>query len=263
MDAVDEYRGIPDDARACLIEAFSGVEVTVQTRWGPSRRIPLSRGVPQGSVSGPELAKPAQEPVLRRREHSEAFYVTSAGRRVSQVAYVDDGEHYGSGAADLPVIVRDLGAGSLASGIGFAWAKFSAFARDWDAFASSHLAAGSGLEAEGIRATGWDIWNGGPASSFIVRSTEDDAEKLLGKRGTFTDKYSLAAADTIAKLKGIRTMLQSRRATWDESAAVIQLMVRGVVGYAPLVGIPQPPALHAEDAAFLRIVNCGFGGGCV
>ena len=74
----------------------------------------------QGSVSGPEVYKPAQEPILRVRESSIAQYVSSQGRRIAAAGYVDDAEHYGAGAAHLPVILGELGAGSQATGVGFA-----------------------------------------------------------------------------------------------------------------------------------------------
>jgi hypothetical protein len=41
------------------------------------------------------------------------------GRRVATVGYSDDAEHYGSGIADVPVIVSELGLGSVHTGIGF------------------------------------------------------------------------------------------------------------------------------------------------
>ena len=38
-----------------------------------------------------------------------------------------------------------------------------------------------------------------------------------------------------------------------------QLIARGVVGYAPLVGTPAPSHLHAEDSAFLLVVLARLG----
>ena len=67
------------------------------------------------------------DPILRLRESSPAAYVTSSGRRVATVGYSDDAEHYGSGIADVPVIVSELGLGSVHTGIGFVWAKFPPF----------------------------------------------------------------------------------------------------------------------------------------
>ena len=50
---------------------------------------------------------------------------------------MDDTEHYDAGAEHLPIIVRELGAGSLGTGIGYSWHKFSAYATDWGAYAAS------------------------------------------------------------------------------------------------------------------------------
>ena len=47
--------------------------------------------------------------------------------------------------------------------------------------------------------------------------------------------------------------------TWDEAAAIMQLVVRGVVGYAPLLGILAHASLHAEGAAFQRLLLIGIG----
>ena len=85
----------------------------VDTKWGPSPPVHCQRGVPQGAVSSPELSKPAQDPLLRVREHSCACYVSSSGRRVSVAGYVDDAEHYAQGACQLPQLLCDLSIGSL------------------------------------------------------------------------------------------------------------------------------------------------------
>ena len=69
-------------------------------------------GNTQGSVSGMELFKPAQEPILRIREHSAAKYISSTRRRIVGVGFVDDVQHYGAGARHLPTIVKELGTGS-------------------------------------------------------------------------------------------------------------------------------------------------------
>ena len=44
----------------------------------------------------------------------------------------DDMEHHGKGIKDLVAIMHELGLGSIATGIGFAWAKVTAFASDCD-----------------------------------------------------------------------------------------------------------------------------------
>ena len=48
------------------------------------------------------------------------------------------------------------------------------------------------------------------------------------------------------------------RASWDELATMWQLIARGIVGYAPLVGTPSPESLHAEDSAFALAILAGL-----
>ena len=259
VDSVMQVRGVPDPARRLVADAFTGMRVAVETRAGPAPPIVVNRGFPQGSVSGPEASKPAQEPILRMRRTSPAQYVTSAGRRVACAGYVDDAEHYGSGAADLPTIVAELGLGSVATGIGFAWPKFSAYASDWDDFLASPASLGSGMTVTDIAAEGWDIWRGGAAPGRIPRALSDTVEKLLGKRGSICDRHSIAASDLLSRLRGVRHLASARRCSWDETAALYQLVVRGVLSYAPLVGIVDAAELHAEDAAFQRLVLSGLG----
>ena len=68
--------------------------------------------------------------------------------------FVDDTEHYGGGAFDLAIIMRELSLGSIATRIGFAWLKFTAFATDWnDAIGT----IGYPFSPAGIHASGWDI----------------------------------------------------------------------------------------------------------
>ena len=73
----------------------------------------------QGSVSGPEQAKPAQSPILGLRAASKACYLTSRGREVRAAGFVDDTQHYGSGGFHLCTIMGELSRGSIAIGIGF------------------------------------------------------------------------------------------------------------------------------------------------
>ena len=86
----------------------------------------------EGSVSGAEQAKLAQSIILAVRAVSKAFYTTFRGRKVHAAGFVDDTEHYGSGAPDLAIIMRELSLGSVATGIGCAWPKFTAFATNWN-----------------------------------------------------------------------------------------------------------------------------------
>ena len=88
------------------------------------------QGFVQGSVFGPEQAKPAQSSILALRAVSKAFYIKFHGRKVHAAGFVDNTEHYGSGSSDLAIIMHELSLGSIATGIGFAWPKFTAFATD-------------------------------------------------------------------------------------------------------------------------------------
>ena len=69
-----ESRGVPEEVRRLAAEMFQGVEVQVETQWGLTRPLAIRREVPQGSVSGPESSKPAQDPILRLRELRPAHY---------------------------------------------------------------------------------------------------------------------------------------------------------------------------------------------
>ena len=61
------------------------------------------------------------------------------------------------------------------------------------------------------------------------------------------------------KLRRALQRLSALRASWDERVAFFQWIMRGVVGYVPLVGLPQPSDLHAVDAAFHNLVLAGMG----
>ena len=102
----------------------------------------------------------------------------------------------------------------------------------------------------GVAAEGYDTWSGEVARAVVPRILEDTPEKLLGKRGSIRDKHNMARGILEERLRGIRISARSRRASWDELAAVVSLVVRGVLSYAPLVGLPFPSTLHNEDAAF-------------
>ena len=111
--------------------------------------------------------------------------------------------------------------GSEASGVGFAWSKFSAFASDWD----SALPAiqDPRIHQNGATVTSWDT--------------------LLGKRGTVADRHTLAAQDLVTKLEAVRHRLACKCCSWDEGRAMIQWILGGSLGYAPLVGLPSPATL--------------------
>ena len=124
--------------------------------------------------------------------------------------------------------------------------------------------AGAAVEMSsvGIVAHGYDIWSGGGGRAVVPRVLIDAVEKFLGKRGSVLDKHGAARGELEFRLLNIRAAARSQRASWDEVAAVIQLVVRGVLCYAPLVGLPSPSSLHSEDAAYHRLVLAGLGTRC-
>ena len=132
--------------------------------------------------------------------------------------------------------MSELSCGSIATGIGYAWPKFTAYASDWDEAVRS---IGFPFTSNSIHVSGWDIWKGCVIQSFVPRAYSDTIEKLLGKRGTIEDRHSLAAGDIVSKINGLRLRIGIIRASWDEAAAMWQVIARGVVGYAPLVGTPS------------------------
>ena len=249
VDAVQQARGLPDSIRQFYQAAFQGLTIQVDTRWGPSDPVHCHRGVPQGAVSSPELSKPAQDPLLRLRESSPACYISSAGRRVPMAGYVDDAEHYASGARQLPRLLQDLSRGSLLTGIGFAWDKFHAFATDWDIVAATPQGQAAGFTPEGIPVSGYDIWTGEELTATLPRAKDTDEELLLGKRGTYLDRHSAATEDLMLKLDKLLQGFSARRFSWDELILGAQLYAAGYLNYAPLVGTPSPQALHRHDSA--------------
>ena len=113
IDSVLQARGVPDSARRFYAAAFQGHRLQLETKFGLTPEVAVQRGVMQGGVSSPELSRPAQDPILRLREQSSAVYTTSHGRRVATAGFSDDAEHYGSGVADIPTVVSELGFGGV------------------------------------------------------------------------------------------------------------------------------------------------------
>ncbi|CAJ1336928.1 unnamed protein product [Effrenium voratum] len=236
VDAVRLARGFADSTRRLYQDAFQDLR----------------------SMSSPELSKAAQEPVMRMREQSKACYGTSHGREISAAAYADDAEHYGRGAADLLDITDELAAASCATGIGFSWHKFRAYASDWDA--ARLLPEGAErLLPDGLAVTGRDIWQGGVCNAILPRSEAEDAEKLLGKRGTLLDKHALARQDLHEKLRNVRLRATLRHCAWDEVLMLYEWCARGHINYAPLMGFLRPPQMHDEDAALQRLILARLG----
>ena len=188
------------------------------------------------------------------RELGRQAYITSKGVAVKCSAYVDDAEHYGAGAAQLRPIMDDLSLGGAATGIGFAWNKFSAYATDWEEYCSTPAGADDGVTNEGIAVTGYDIWQGGTIHETVPRAFADTEERLLGKSGCIRDRHTIAREETIRTLANTRSHIYQKRASWDEVAAYVQMMVRGIIAYCPLDGIPHPSYLHNEDRALQQLL---------
>ena len=74
--------------------------------------------------------------------------------------------------------MRELSLGSIATGIGYAWPKFSAFAKDLNEAISL---IGPPFSHNGIHATGLDIWNGGTFNAVVLRAHVHTVEQLFGK----------------------------------------------------------------------------------
>ena len=119
--------GVPIEASSTAADAFDQLEFTIETRLGITPAI-IPDGYAQGSRGASEQSKPAQSPILNLSANSFALYVTVGGIEVYAVGYVDDTEHYGKGIDDLVQIIKELGVGSIATGICFAFAKFISFA---------------------------------------------------------------------------------------------------------------------------------------
>ena len=129
-------------------------------------------------------------------------------------------------------IISDRSLTSWAAGIGFSWSKFTACASDWDIYEPCPDAP---ILRNGIKVSGWDIWGGGVINAVVPRAYADTTEKLLGKRGCTNDRHTIAALDTITKVRNIRSRIATIRTWWDETATMWQPIARGIVGYAPLI----------------------------
>ena len=60
------------------------------------------------------------------------------------------------------MIISELEAGSMATGIGFSWTKFSAFASDWSEFVSNGDPNSTGITEESARQVGTSGTVGAP-----------------------------------------------------------------------------------------------------
>ena len=188
---------------------------------------PDSNGYVRGSCSAPEQTKPAQTQTLSIRAVSSAHYTTSHERRVYAAGFVDDTEHYCSGSKDLITIMNDLSPGSWATGIGFSWSKFTQYAPDWDEVDHS---SGTPILHNGIKVTGWGIWEGGIIRAIVLRTYADTTDKLLDKRRCINDRHTIAALDIMTKIRNIRSRIASTRTPRGETATMWQLIARGILG---------------------------------
>ena len=209
-ETVEECMNIQGCSSELTSETFFNLSVSIETRWGLSPPVIPTRGFVQGFVSGPEQARPVQSPILALRAVSKACYLTIHGREVRAAGFVDDTEHYGGGAPHLNTIMSELSCGSIATGIGYAWHKFTAYASDWDDAVRS---IGLPFTPDGIHVSGWDIRNGGVIQSFAPRSYPDTVEKLLGKHGTILDRHSLPVGDIVSKINRLRLRIRTIRAS--------------------------------------------------
>ena len=73
------------------------------------------------------------------------------------------------------------------------------------------------------------------------------------------DRHSLASQDLVEKLAAVRQRIACKCCSWDEGLAMIQMIIGGVLSYAPLIGIPPPVALHQEDATLHRLLLSSLG----
>ena len=207
----------------------------------------------QGAVSSPELSRPAQDPILRL---SIALLLMS---RPAVVAWPRPGTQ---------MMLSTMAAASriyLTSSPSLVLAAFTLVLALLGTNSPPLLLTGmilglfSPLSPASLRITSFDIWKGGQVTSVLRRTLPDASETLLGKPGVFSDKHSLAAEELLQKLRRALQRLSALRALWDERVAFFQWIMRGVVGYVPLVGLPQPSNLHAVDAAFHNLVLAGMG----
>ena len=247
IDAIEEARGVPEPARASLQAVLHLLRVHIDTRWGISSPIPSLRGALQGLGCAPEASKPGQDTKLRMRMSSPAFYVTHYGRKVSCMAYADDGRHYTGGASDLPSVNKELAAGSQFSANAANPAKSWAYASDWDSYHSTPTGLRDGFSADGISVQAYDIYSGLETSGTIPRATLDTEDVFLGKGGSLADRHIAPASKLLAKIFSTLHTLRWKHAAWDEVSTVMQWKGRGFINYCPLAGVPSPVELHIAD----------------
>ena len=100
---------------------------------------------------------------------------------MSGMAYADDGRHYTEGAAALPMVNKELAAGSRFSGNAANPIKSWAFATDWDSHASSPQDRRDGYTPDGISVLAYDIYPGLDVMGTIPRAKIDTEDVFLGK----------------------------------------------------------------------------------
>ena len=238
IDAIEEARGVPESARASLQASLHALQVRVDTRWGMLDPIPTQRCALQGLGCALEASKLGQDTKLRLRSRSPFLYTSLYGRSVTGTAYVDDGRHYTDGASSLLQANKELAAGSRFSGNAAHPRKSSAFATDWDSYASSPQGIEEGFTVAGVSVPTYDIHSGTESLDSIPRVQVDSPDVFLCKGGTISDRHSDPAAKLIANLSNVIETLRWKHACWDEIALALQWKGRGLINYCPLACIP-------------------------
>ena len=72
FEAAEECIGIPNEALVLTAEAFEGLALDFETRWGPTPAVIPDRRYVHGSRGASEQAGPAQSPILNLRANSSA-----------------------------------------------------------------------------------------------------------------------------------------------------------------------------------------------
>ena len=142
-----QARGVCDEVRRLYQEASQGLRIHVDTAWGPSEEVTCDRGVLQGAVS-PELSIVPTAGKKQCLLHHLCWPMGGSGCLCGRRPALT------RGARQLPQLLRDLRDGSMLTGVGDAWDKFSVLCTDWEDMLDSQEGEAIGLTAEGVQASG-------------------------------------------------------------------------------------------------------------
>ena len=181
IDAVEEARGVPPEARDPLQATQHVLKVRIPTNWGDTTPVQTERGALQGMGCAPEASKPGQDAKLRLRENSAHKYTTHHGREVAAGAYADDGRHYTDGAASAQRAQQELSVGGAFSGNSANAAKSFIYASDYDEHCSTARGRCCGFRPNGLTVTTADVYSGNPVTDIIPRATLDTPDKFFCK----------------------------------------------------------------------------------